>query len=87
MKNRTKPLTHHIIYNEYKDQEVTAPLYPGEHWLCTQLQRRGSLISKGFLKHLRFFIWKHEDSAHDLSEKMKMNDIKSAHSRARKEKS
>ena len=65
--NRTKPLNHHIIYNEHDKQEVVVSIYPIEHYICTLLQRRGSLISKGFIKHLKFFVWKYEDGAQDLS--------------------
>lgn len=76
--NRKKPLNHHIVYNEREGQEVVVPIYPIEHYICMLLQRRGSLISKGFIKHLRFFIWKHEDGAIDLTDEAVKYDTKSA---------
>ncbi|MAF43224.1 MAG: hypothetical protein CMI54_03515 [Parcubacteria group bacterium] len=42
---------HHISY----DPEITVNIYKGEHWLCTQLQRR-KYISKGFVKTLRVWL-------------------------------
>lgn len=71
---------HHITYDydgvRHKQTGIVVPIFPAEHFLCTQLQRRGSLISKGFLKHLEFFIWRHKDSCQDLTSKMEKDDIK-----------
>jgi len=75
-KNRKKPLNHHIVYDERKGQEVVVPIYPIEHYICMLLQRRGSLVSKGFIKHLEYFIWKYRDDAVDLIEEVKKSDTK-----------
>ena len=53
---------HHISY----DPEIVVPIYKGEHWVITQLQRR-KYISKGFIKTLKHFIAINEDQAQDLS--------------------
>lgn len=52
---------HHISY----DPEVVVKIYKGEHWICTQLQRRKK-ISKGFLKALCKWIQENKRSAVDL---------------------
>ena len=62
-----KTVTHHIIYSlegtSHKQKPVTVVVYSTEHWILSQLQRRGSLISKGFLRALQHFIWLHDEDA------------------------
>ena len=52
---------HHISYQP----EWTVPIYKGEHWCLTQMQRRVN-VSVGFLTALKVFIVQHEYGAHDL---------------------
>ena len=52
---------HHISYKP----EWTVPIYKGEHWCLTQMQRRVN-VSVGFITALKVFIAQHEYSAHDL---------------------
>ena len=52
---------HHISYNP----EWKVPIYKGEHWCLTQMQRRVN-VSVGFITSLKVFIARHEHSAHDL---------------------
>lgn len=69
-KRKQKPVCHHIMYDysgcSHTQKQVTVFVYPIEHHLCTQLQRRGKYVSKGFIKHLEHFVWKHKDTAVDL---------------------
>jgi len=60
---------HHLIYEnkEHKQGEVKSKIYKGEHWICTQLQRR-KYFSKGFIKFLKLIILLNEDKAIDLDE-------------------
>ncbi len=53
--------THHIWY----EPSYTVKVFKGEHWICTQLQRRKK-ISKGFLEALRQFIRENEEGAVEL---------------------
>ena len=66
-----KPVNHHIVYAydgiKHKQVPVEVDVYHIEHYIITLLQRRGSLVSKGFIRHLKHFIWLHEESARDLS--------------------
>ena len=59
-----KKVVHHICYDyngsSHKQEEITKVVYYAEHHILTQLQRRGKRISKGFLDHLKYFIWKTE---------------------------
>lgn len=68
---RNKVVEHHIVYSfdalRHKQTEIVVPIWNTEHYICRLLQTRGKYVSKGFLKHLKFFIWKHEESAVDLS--------------------
>lgn len=68
---RNKVIEHHISYEysgtTHKQEEIVVPVYYMEHHLLTQLQRRGKFVSKGFLRTLEHFIWKHKESATDLS--------------------
>ena len=52
---------HHISY----DPEWKVPIYKGEHWCITQMNRRKN-VSVGFLTVLKVFIARHEYDAHDL---------------------
>jgi hypothetical protein len=52
---------HHISYQP----EWIVPIYKGEHWCLTQMQRRVN-VSVGFLTSLKVFIAQHEHTAHDL---------------------
>jgi len=49
---------HHISYKP----EVVVPLYKGEHWIITQMQRRKN-ISKGFITALKVYIALNEHKA------------------------
>lgn len=59
---------HHIKYKD-KDgakEDWVVPIYKGEHWAITQLQRR-THISKGFIESLKQWIKDNEDGAVDLN--------------------
>jgi len=77
-----KPVEHHIVYDfdgcTHKQKPITVYVYPIEHYLCTQLQRRGKYVSKGFLRSLEYFIWKHKRTAVNLSSKCSdtISDVK-----------
>lgn len=51
---------HHISY----DPEVIVPIYQGEHWLVTQLDRR-KYISKGLIKTIDVWLALNRDRAID----------------------
>ena len=58
---RNKVVEHHIIYNfnhlAHKQKEIVVPVKYMEHWILTQLQRRGNTISRGFVNSLKYLIW------------------------------
>ena len=54
---------HHITY----EPEWTVKLFKGEHWICTQLQRRRK-VSQGFLKALTVWILENEANAENLDQ-------------------
>lgn len=58
---------HHLVYEneEHKQKEIVEPIFKGEHWLITHLNRRKN-ISKGFVKHMKMWLALHEDEARDL---------------------
>ena len=60
---------HHLIYEnkDHHQEEVIDKIYKGEHWICTQLQRRKK-VSCGFIKQLKMFILLHEDQSINLME-------------------
>ncbi len=59
---------HHISYPDDPDGEITVNIYKGEHWAITCINRRSKNMSKGFLRCLKEYIDKHEDTAVDLDE-------------------
>ena len=69
-KTRYKTVHHHILYDydgiRHKQTEITVPIYYTEHYICKLLQTSGSKISKGFIKVLKYFIWRYEEQAVDL---------------------
>lgn len=42
---------HHIKYKEKGQEEIVVPVYKGEHWAITNLDRR-KLWSIGFIQHM-----------------------------------
>jgi hypothetical protein len=58
---------HHIIYEniEHHQKEVVVPIFKGEHWISTNLNRRKN-ISKGFIKYIKVWIVLNEEKAIDL---------------------
>jgi hypothetical protein len=61
MGRRAVVQNHHISYKP----EVTVTIYKGEHWICTQLQRRRK-VSKGFIKALETWIEENRAEAVEL---------------------
>jgi hypothetical protein len=63
-KLREKVVGHHINYEynglTHKQEAVIVPIYHMEHWIVSQLQRRGKYVSKGFLQTLKHFVWLRE---------------------------
>jgi len=57
---------HHIRYADHPKGEWIVKVYKGEHWICTQLQRRTKHVSKGFITALREWIKENEDKAVEL---------------------
>ena len=53
---------HHLSYNP----EIVVPIYKGEHYLITLLNRHKK-ISLGFIKSLKVFIALNENEAEDLA--------------------
>ena len=60
---------HHISY----DPEWKVPMYQGEHYEITRLNRYKN-ISVGLLTTLKVFIAQHEHDAHDLEAIKEMED-------------
>lgn len=56
---------HHILYKDRGGIDWVVPIYKGEHWAITQLQRR-THVSKGFITSIKYWISQVEDSAIDL---------------------
>ena len=54
---------HHIVYEnkDHKQLDEIVPIYKGEHYIITQLQRRTRNISNGFIKALKCWIALNED--------------------------
>lgn len=57
---RNKVVEHHVLYEysglTHKQEPITVYIFNNEHWLASQLQRRGKYVSKGFLQVLKQFI-------------------------------
>jgi len=61
---------HHIMYKEKDGRDWIVPIYKGEHWAITQLQRRKK-ISLGFIQSLYHWIDKVKPTAIDLELELK----------------
>jgi len=46
---------HHLLYEERDGRDWVVPLFRGEHWIITQMERR-KRVSKGFLTCLRKYV-------------------------------
>ena len=69
---------HHIIYpsSDHPEQELVVPVFAGEHEIISKLSwyTRKS-VSKGLIKHLKFFILLNEDRAQDLQDARKSRQV------------
>lgn len=52
MKKKKSIQNHHICYLEKDGVEFVVPIFKGEHWILTQINRRKN-ISEGFIVALR----------------------------------
>lgn len=65
MAKKSRCLEHHIVYayngvGNHKQEDIKVKIFPSEHYILTLMQRRGKIISKGFIDSLKYFIWEHE---------------------------
>jgi len=63
-KSKPKFVEHHVVYafngtGNHEQIDIVVPIFSTEHHLLTSLQRRGKVVSKGFLDCLRYFLWEH----------------------------
>lgn len=71
---RSRVVKHHVTYAynglTHNQEEIIVPIFNMEHHICTEMQRRGQYVSKGFIDWLKYWIWERETTGKftDLSQ-------------------